>query len=134
MKLLAPLLLIAILAGCTAATVRPAAVEPDAPSPVQVIREAPAGSVPPPRPLAHVYLKGFQVTTPEVRAAVGEVVTFVDADDVTHQIVSDVGFFRSPEIHPQGSWEHAFNAANTYTFHCEFHPKMTGRVIVSPPS
>lgn len=128
------------LAGCTGAPVDPAATldpapaaaaDPPGPPPIQVVAESPPGSIPPPRPLPTIWLDGGFSLTPEVHALVGEMVVWRNEDDLSHEIVDDAGFFVAQTIEPGAWWGHAFDAPNTYLYHCQAHPDVAGRVIVS---
>ena len=74
----------------------------------------------------------------------GPTVVTIDVDDkvlwtnksgVRHTVTSDAGSVRfdSGQIPAGGQWERRFTTAGTFTYHCEVHPEMTGRIEVGPP-
>jgi plastocyanin len=51
----------------------------------------------------------------------------------THHLKSDDGTtFDSGSLPPSGLFQATFSAPGTYTYHCEIHPSMTGKVTVNP--
>lgn len=52
-----------------------------------------------------------------------------------HTVTSSAGngSFDSGGIPPGGQWERRFTEAGTYTYHCEIHPDMVGRIEVGGP-
>jgi plastocyanin len=66
----------------------------------------------------------------------GDTVTWVNKDNVNHQILADKGQFVSPIIRPKGAYSFTFNASGTYTYKDELHPKLTGTITVKglPPT
>jgi plastocyanin len=65
-----------------------------------------------------------------------DTVTWVNRDTVNHQVYADKGQFVSPILKPRQSWSFTFNAAGTYTYTDELHPKLKGTLYVKglPPS
>jgi plastocyanin len=50
-----------------------------------------------------------------------------------HHLKSDDGTtFDSGTLAPYGTFQATFTAPGTYTYHCEFHPEMTGTITVNP--
>lgn len=71
-------------------------------------------------------------------------VVVIDVDDKVlwtnkspkrHTVTSSAGngSFDSGGIPPGGQWERRFTIAGTYTYHCEVHPDMVGRIEVGAP-
>ncbi len=65
-----------------------------------------------------------------------DTVTWVNGDTVNHQVYADKGQFVSPILKPRQSWSFTFNAAGTYTYTDELHPKLKGTIYVKglPPT
>lgn len=61
----------------------------------------------------------------------GESVTWVNDDDVEHQIAVLDGSFRSEKLPPGGRVAHAFPQAGDYEYYCTLHNFMKGTVRVS---
>lgn len=66
----------------------------------------------------------------------GDTVTWVNRDNANHQILADRGQFVSAVLRPNQKYSFTFNAAGTYTYKDELHPKLTGSIKVNgaPPT
>jgi plastocyanin len=66
----------------------------------------------------------------------GDTVTWVNRDSSNHQILADKGQFVSPILRPKQAFSFTFQAAGTYTYKDELHPKITGTIVVkgAPPT
>lgn len=85
----------------------------------------------PPTPRAAATIKGFAFSTP-LTVTVGTMVTWTNLDSYTHTVTADRGAFNSGPIMPGHTFSYTFTTAGTFTYHCSFHPYMTGSVIVTP--
>lgn len=63
--------------------------------------------------------------------AVGDTVTWYNADIAVHTVTSDTGLFDSGDLAPGDTWSYTFAEAGTYTYHCIPHAFMKGTVVVS---
>jgi plastocyanin len=77
-----------------------------------------------------VVIRGFAFGPVDVRVRVGERVTWVNCDTDAHTSTADAGAWASPLLAPGDGFTQAFPTAGEFTYHCEPHPFMTGRVIV----
>lgn len=68
---------------------------------------------------------------PERRVAAGDEIEFKNEDSVAHTFTADGGLFDSGRVEPGGVFRFSFPAAGELTYHCEIHPSMTGRVVVT---
>lgn len=66
----------------------------------------------------------------EVDVAVGDTVTWMNTDSVSHTSTSDRSGWDSGVVAPGGRFSFAFQAAGTYQYHCAIHPGMVGTVVV----
>jgi plastocyanin len=66
----------------------------------------------------------------------GDTVTWVNKDTANHQVLADKGQFVSPILTHGHTYSFTFNAAGTYTYKDELHPKLTGKIVVKglPPT
>jgi plastocyanin len=66
----------------------------------------------------------------------GDTVTWVNKDNTPHQVLADKGQFVSAVLKHNQSYSFTFNAAGTYTYKDELHPKLTGSITVKglPPT
>jgi plastocyanin len=61
----------------------------------------------------------------------GDTVSWINNDAAKHTVTSDSGSELQSDILPQSmSYVHTFDTAGTYTYHCEFHSNMIGKIIV----
>src|SRR4051812_12136802 len=56
----------------------------------------------------------------------GDTITWVNRDNVNHQVLADKGQFVSAVLRPKQSFSFTFNAAGTYTYKDELHPTLKG--------
>jgi plastocyanin len=68
----------------------------------------------------------------EIRVHPGARVRWVNGDQLQHSATAENGAFDSGLLDPGRAFEHVFDRAGTFTYHCTPHPFMTGRVIVEP--
>jgi len=82
----------------------------------------------------NIYSSSFSPKTATIVA--GDTVTWVNRDTLNHQILADKGQFVSPILRPGRNFSFTFNAAGTYTYKDELHPKITGTIVVkgAPPT
>jgi len=66
----------------------------------------------------------------------GDTVKWVNRDNANHQVLADKGQFVSPILRPAQTFSFTFQAAGTYTYKDELHPKVTGTIVVkgAPPT
>jgi plastocyanin len=61
----------------------------------------------------------------------GKVVWSFEDGDNPHTVTADDNSFGSdPNGRTSGTYEHVFSTSGMFTYHCDFHPVMTGRVSV----
>ncbi len=77
-----------------------------------------------------VIVRGFAFEPLDVRVRAGERVTWVNCDTDVHTSTADAGQWASPLLAPGDGFTQVFGAAGEFSYHCEPHPFMTGRVIV----
>jgi plastocyanin len=57
-------------------------------------------------------------------------VTFDNKDSSPHTVTADDGSFNSGNLNTGASWTHTFDAAGTFTYHCNYHSWMKGTIVV----
>jgi plastocyanin len=77
-----------------------------------------------------VVIQRFTFASIDVRVRAGERVTWLNCDLESHTSTADGGGWASPLISPGEAFTQTFLVAGEFTYHCEPHPFMTGRVIV----
>ena len=78
-----------------------------------------------------VKIDNFGYAPSTLAVPVGTTVTWVNQDDVPHNVVSTEGkTLKSPVMDTDGKFSYTFTTAGTYPYYCGIHPKMTGKVVV----
>jgi plastocyanin len=70
----------------------------------------------------------FSPATLEVKA--GTKVTWTNADDIPHTVVSNDKIFKSKALDTDEKFSFTFEKPGTYPYFCSLHPKMTAKVVV----
>jgi plastocyanin len=84
-----------------------------------------------PTAAGEVRIDNFSFTPRALVAAAGAPVTWINGDDVPHQIVStDRKFAPSPVLDTNQRYATSFASPGTYPYFCSIHPTMTGTVMV----
>lgn len=66
-----------------------------------------------------------------ITVSAGDTVTWTNSDSAPHTVTSDSGGeLASGTIAAGGTFSHTFTTPGTYTYHCNFHPRMTGTILV----
>jgi plastocyanin len=110
----------AVLAGCFS--------EREATAPIEGVCSFPVGEGVPGSTI--VVIQKFAFGPADVRVRAGERVTWINCDVDSHTSTADGGQWASPLLIPGAGFTQAFPTAGEFSYHCEPHPFMTGRVIV----
>jgi len=76
-----------------------------------------------------VTIDNFTFTPAELKAKVGDTVTWTNHDDIPHTVVS-AGKFRSKAMDTDNTFSFTFTSAGDYKYFCSLHPHMTGMIKV----
>jgi Icc protein len=96
-------------------------------------RAVPAAPADPATPATATTVKidNFSFSPPSTTVPAGSTITWVNADDVPHKIVSSDGkFAASPAIDTNDKYAFRFTQPGRYEYFCGLHPKMTGAIVV----
>jgi len=75
-------------------------------------------------------IDNFSFAPSPMTVPVGTRVTWVNRDDVPHQIVStEKRFASSPVLDTNQRYSYAFTSPGTYAYFCSIHPRMTGTIV-----
>ena len=78
-----------------------------------------------------VKIDNFRFGPATLTVPAGSTVTWINQDDMPHNIVSSEGkTLRSAVLDTDQKFSYTFAVAGTYPYYCGLHPKMTGKVIV----
>jgi len=93
-------------------------------------RKPSAGAEKDPAETNTVKIDNFSFSPTTITVPVGTEVTWVNHDDVPHNIVSTEKRFTSPVLDTDERFSYGFTAAGTYDYYCSLHPRMTAEIIV----
>jgi plastocyanin len=79
-----------------------------------------------------VNINNFAFTPKELTVKAGTTIVFRNRDDIPHSIVGSNGEFHSKAIDTDESFSFTFAKAGSYAYSCGLHPKMQGRIAVTP--
>jgi len=78
-----------------------------------------------------IKIDNFSFAPATLTVPAGATVTWVNQDDVPHNIVSSEGkTLKSPVMDTDEKFSYTFTKPGTYPYYCGIHPKMTAKVIV----
>jgi plastocyanin len=78
-------------------------------------------------------IDNFNFTPPTLTVAKGTKVTWINNDDVPHLIVNVQNRFKqSAVLDTDQKFSATLTAPGTYNYFCSLHPKMQGKIIVTP--
>jgi plastocyanin len=81
-------------------------------------------------PTAEVKIDNFSFTPATLTVKAGTQVTWTNADDIPHTVVSDDRSFKSKVLDTDEKFTFTASKPGTYSYFCSIHPKMTGKLIV----
>ena len=79
---------------------------------------------------ATVKIDNFSFSPATLQIKAGTTVTWTNADDIPHTVVSDDKIFKSKALDTDDKFSFKFDKAGTYPYFCSLHPKMTAKVVV----
>ena len=80
---------------------------------------------------APVDIRDFAYSPNPIEIAAGDTVTWTNQDEVPHTATGeDRGVLQSGTIAPGASFSQVFPEAGEFGYFCEFHPNMTGTIVV----
>src|ERR1700730_4364716 len=79
-----------------------------------------------------VNIDNFAFTPKELTVKAGTTIVFHNRDDIPHSVVGSTGEFHSRAPDTDDSFSFTFTKAGTYDYSCGLHPRMQGRIVVTP--
>lgn len=76
-----------------------------------------------------VKIENFTFNPQQITVKVGTTVTWTNADDIPHTVVSPPGL-RSNALDTDDKFSFTFTTPGTYKYFCGLHPQMTGSIVV----
>lgn len=92
-------------------------------------RAAPAKSAPTAAPIVHISNFTFNAQVLTIR--VGQTVTWVNDDDIPHNVTAADKSFKSKVFDTGERFSFTFSHVGTYSYFCGLHPHMTGSIVVT---
>ena len=77
-----------------------------------------------------VTIKNLKYDPPKLTIKPGETVQWVNKDDNDHTVIADDDSFASENLGSGDKFSHTFEKKGTYKYHCKYHPRMKGQVLV----
>ena len=77
-----------------------------------------------------VKIDNFAFAPQRIVVQAGTTVTWTNADDAPHTVVSTAKLFRSSALDTTDKFSFTFATPGTYEYFCSLHPHMTGIVVV----
>lgn len=79
----------------------------------------------------NIQINNFAFNPSETKIKKGETVTWTNLDDAAHTVTSQTGMELNSEALNKGEiFTHTFSQSGIYDYHCKFHPRMKGKIIV----
>jgi plastocyanin len=79
---------------------------------------------------AEVKIDNFSFGPGTLTVAAGTTVTWINRDDIPHNVVSSDGVFKSKVLDTDEKFSYTFAKAGTFPYFCSIHPRMAGKVVV----
>ncbi len=79
---------------------------------------------------AEVKIDNFNFGPGTLTVSLGTTVTWINHDDIPHNVVSSDGVFKSRALDTDEKFSYTFTKAGSFSYFCSLHPKMTGKVVV----
>ena len=116
----------------TATETAPAATDaPATPAPAETPADAAQGAEAPAAAEVPVDIRDFAYSPNPIEIAAGDTVTWTNQDEVPHTATGeDRNVLQSGTISPGASFSQAFPEAGEFGYFCEFHPNMSGTIVV----
>jgi len=77
-----------------------------------------------------VRIDNFSFMPTPISVTSGTRVTWINHDDIPHNIVSVDKKFASPVMDTDDKFTFEFTSPGSYKYYCSIHPRMTGEVVV----
>jgi amicyanin len=93
-------------------------------------RQTSAAPAPQSEMKSEVKIDNFSFSPASLEIKAGTTVTWTNADDIPHTVVSNDKIFKSKVLDTDQKFSFTFDKPGTYPYFCSLHPKMTAKVVV----
>ena len=76
-----------------------------------------------------VKIDNFSFTPKLITVRTGAEVTWVNHDDIPHNVISTNKSFASPVLDTDEKFSYTFTKPGEFPYYCSIHPHMTGKVV-----
>ena len=83
-----------------------------------------------PEMTVEVKIDNFSFSPASLEIKPGTKVTWTNADDIPHTVVSNEQVFKSKALDTDEKFSFTFDKPGTYPYFCSLHPKMTAKIVV----
>jgi plastocyanin len=81
-------------------------------------------------PTVDFKIDNFSFAPATLTVKAGTQITWTNADDIPHTLVSDGQSFKSKVLDTDEKFTFTASKPGTYSYFCSIHPKMTGKLVV----
>jgi plastocyanin len=81
---------------------------------------------------AKVTIDNFVFTPATLSVKAGTTIVFVNHDDLPHNVVDAKGGFKSKALDTDETFARVFDKPGEIVYFCGLHPRMRGKIIVTP--
>jgi plastocyanin len=81
-------------------------------------------------PTVDVKIDNFSFAPATLTVKAGTQITWTNADDIPHTVISDNQSFKSKVLDTDEKFTFTASKPGTYSYFCSIHPKMTGKLVV----
>lgn len=84
----------------------------------------------PPASANEVFIQNMAFSPSSITVNAGTTVKWTNKDNMLHSVTSNTSVFDSGDMNLNSIYSYTFTTVGTYSYHCKFHPEMTGIVTV----
>ena len=77
-----------------------------------------------------VSIDNFSFAPSFMSVPAGSAVTWVNHDDIPHNVISSDKHFASPVLDTGERFTHRFSERGSFPYYCSIHPRMTAKLVV----
>lgn len=79
-----------------------------------------------------VTIDNFSFQPDKLAVKAGTTIVFRNRDDIPHVVAEAGGAFHSEALDTDDTFSYTFDRPGQFSYFCSLHPKMTGKIIVTP--
>ncbi len=79
-----------------------------------------------------IVIDNFVFSPANVTVKAGTKISFVNHDDLPHNVIDEKGAFRSKALDTDETFVFTFDKPGEFVYFCGLHPQMKGKIVVTP--